>query len=304
MFRNLHNLCIEPDNPANPGTPTVQHAVLPVNVLPTISLQTLTGLKRVGYNTPMKKHHIARLESRLETLVEGAFGAIFSKKIQAKDIALLLARAMAEGGRHGPGNIITAPDEFTIRLSEEAHTHLKQSAPDIARRLASYLTELAYESGYRLNHAPEVTLIAERDAQVNSFSVSASHRPAGVDSTAALKRVTINQNLRPGNPHLIINNRTVVPLDKDIVNIGRGHDNHIVVDDPYVSRHHIQLRLRFGAFALFDVRDNPDTIVNGVRVIEHNLRAGDMIQLGNTELIYMQDDDVDHDLTQPMEPPV
>ena len=93
----------------------------------------------------------------------------------------------------------------------------------------------------------------------------------------------------PQNPQLIVNGETAIPLNSPIINIGRSRDNHIVLNDPYISRHHVQLRLRFGVYTLFDTQSQGGVLVNDVVVREHRLQPGDVIRIGKTQLVYFED---------------
>ena len=88
---------------------------------------------------------------------------------------------------------------------------------------------------------------------------------------------------------LIINGTRIVKLEKAVINIGRSHDNDVILDDPSASRHHVQIRLRFGVHTLFDVNSRGGTHINGEPAKQHALRAGDVIQIGGTQIIYMVD---------------
>jgi pSer/pThr/pTyr-binding forkhead associated (FHA) protein len=104
-----------------------------------------------------------------------------------------------------------------------------------------------------------------------------------------MKRIDIPQSAAPKNPQLIINGEQTVPLTDQIVNIGRSRDNQIVLNDPYASRHHIQLRLRFGVYTLFDTQSQGGVYVNDVIVREHRLQPGDVIRLGKTQMVYFEE---------------
>jgi hypothetical protein len=254
----------------------------------------------------MKKQHITELESRLEQLIEGAFTNLFGKRLQAQDIALQLARAMQDGtiGAQPGDSHPLAPDEYLIYTHSAVQKRLLEKTPNLTTILSGHMLELATLSGYRLNNVPSIKLLADPAIDMGSISVQANFSEPDIASTAALKRVELPQIEKPKNAQLIINDLRAVPLEYDIINIGRQDDNHVVVDDPYVSRHHLQLRLRYGAYTLFDVRQKSDTYVNGILVREHHLRTGDVIRIGGTEMIYMQDDGDDGDggQTQPTEP--
>jgi pSer/pThr/pTyr-binding forkhead associated (FHA) protein len=77
-----------------------------------------------------------------------------------------------------------------------------------------------------------------------------------------------------------------LPLDAPLVSIGRRIDNDIVLDSSAVSRHHAQIRWRYGRFVLYDVGGRGSTAVNGQSVTEYVLQAGDVIALSNVSIIY------------------
>jgi pSer/pThr/pTyr-binding forkhead associated (FHA) protein len=93
----------------------------------------------------------------------------------------------------------------------------------------------------------------------------------------------------PTNPQLIISGHKTYPLREPVITVGRSQDNHIILDDPHISRHHAQIRLRFGQYTLFDADSQSGTYVNDVPVREHRLQSGDVIRLGATSLVYMED---------------
>lgn len=243
----------------------------------------------------MNDQHIARLEARLERLVEGAFANLFGKKIRAQDIALQLARAMEDGARIvGTDPRPLAPDQYVIHVSPEVQKHLTDNQPNLIGALREYIVDLATSAGYRLSNVPVIKILSDARVEQGKLQVTASHTNRPENSTAVMQRVAIPDHEEPlRNPQLIIDGRQPIPLAKGIVNIGRHRDNDVIVEDRFVSRHHVQLRLRFGAYTLFDIESQSGTFVNEVRVREHRLQAGDVIRLGRTRIVYYEDDPLD-----------
>ena len=64
------------------------------------------------------------------------------------------------------------------------------------------------------------------------------------------------------------------------VTLGRSPDCALVFADDTVSRHHARLELRDGRWFLVDLDSSNGTLVNGRRVRDSEVRAGDEIQLG------------------------
>jgi hypothetical protein len=61
---------------------------------------------------------------------------------------------------------------------------------------------------------------------------------------------------------------------------GRAPDCALVFADDTVSRHHARLELRDGRWFLVDLDSSNGTLVNGRRVRDSEVRAGDEIRLG------------------------
>jgi hypothetical protein len=79
-----------------------------------------------------------------------------------------------------------------------------------------------------------------------------------------------------------------IEVDGTPLAIGRAADNGLVVADPRVSRHHARLQARRGTLVLTDLGSTNGTRVNGVRVDECALGAGDRVLMGDTVLLVEQ----------------
>src|SRR5256885_8503927 len=72
-------------------------------------------------------------------------------------------------------------------------------------------------------------------------------------------------------------------LAEDLVTIGRGPDNTIIISDPSVSGHHAQLELAGETYRLKDLDSTNGTRVNGIPITETVLRYDDRIRFGGIE---------------------
>lgn len=240
----------------------------------------------------MKQRHIAHLEGQLEKLIEGTFTGIFGRRLRPRDLALHLARAMednlrfANNDRHYP----IAPDHYAIYLNLEVQQRLLKANPRIQHFLSAHLVELAHQADYRMLHTPQVKVLTDPQLAAGDIRVTSSHNAPKHHTTAAMEKVDIPQAITAPIAQLIINAGRSVPLKDTIINIGRHAGNQIVIDDATVSRHHIQLRLRDGAYILFDAESRSGTFVNGVSVKQHLLQSGDIIVIGETRMLYIVED--------------
>jgi Protein of unknown function (DUF3662)/Inner membrane component of T3SS, cytoplasmic domain len=242
--------------------------------------------------TPMNEQHLARFESRIESLVEYAFSRVLGNRIHAHDLAIKLARVMEDHLLHDPRQQErpVAPDYYQINLQRGVCSRLLESQPHLPELLSQHLVELASNLDFRLIRTPIVDLQPNDQLEASDVDITARHQGKKRNTTTIMQRVDVPVTVEaPGNPHLLVNGNHSIPLNDDVVNIGRARENQVVLDDPSVSRHHLQLRLNYGRYILFDAQSQGGTLVNNTPVYEHRLQTGDVIQIGNTHLVYIED---------------
>lgn len=83
----------------------------------------------------------------------------------------------------------------------------------------------------------------------------------------------------------------VYELTKDVISIGRGSKNDIIIDDNDVSREHCRLVRSAENYELHDINSTNGTFVNGQRVTAgRELHSGQMIELGEMITLEYQRD--------------
>ncbi|MCA9902922.1 MAG: DUF3662 domain-containing protein [Anaerolineae bacterium] len=240
----------------------------------------------------MANQHLARIEAQLERVIEGAFAQLFRHRVSAHDILLEVSRAFEENveqpERDDPRPI--APDRFTIYLHPDIRQRFLEHQPQFIALLIEHLTELNASLDMRMINLPTIEIAADPDLSLTQIVVKAEHNQRSKLATASLERVNVKATDRiVRNPQLIIDGHDPVVLEADVLNLGRSRDNDIMLNDPYVSRHHAQLRLRFGTYTLFDNDSQGGVFINDVRVREHRLQPGDVILMGRTRMLYIED---------------
>lgn len=238
----------------------------------------------------MKKSRLTQLEERMEALVEGTFARLFAGRLQPRDIALQLARALEDSAAGGAPAL-----RYAVRLNPADAQALLGEQPRLAELLAAELVQAAREAGVTLPRVPEVLILP--DLLLKPRSVTVTAEAAAVADTAAAAPVTGEAGPEGTGPlapapraFLILDGQRTVPLTQAIVGLGRRLDNHVILDDPRISRAHAQLRLRFGRYVLYDLGSTGGTFVNGQRVQECVLRPGDVISLAGVPIIYGEDE--------------
>ncbi|MBI5529868.1 MAG: FHA domain-containing protein [Deltaproteobacteria bacterium] len=81
-------------------------------------------------------------------------------------------------------------------------------------------------------------------------------------------------------------------LERDIISLGRGADNDIVIRDVSVSRKHAKVIRDDGEFRLVDLGSGNGTLLNGRKVTDETLLSGAVFKMGNTVMRFVQIGDV------------
>lgn len=249
-----------------------------------------------------KMNTIDQFETMAERLVEGTFARLFAGRISPMKVALHLERAIEEHQVCVPGESAQAPTEYWIYLNPKDFQALAaQDAKDeedvspeqaLARHIAALIddTELALQS------SPVVHIQADEDVPSRDVRVEARWiRPeSDVDPTRQMAKEDLEETEGPpegprGRPFLILEGDRHVNLTQATVSVGRALDNDVIIDDPRVSRHHAQIRQRYGHLVLYDLDSSGGTQINGYPVEECVLHSGDVISFAGVEVIYGED---------------
>ena len=71
--------------------------------------------------------------------------------------------------------------------------------------------------------------------------------------------------------------------------IGRTADNDIQIDSKFISRHHCQIVTQLNSCLIEDLNSTNGIFVQSKRVRRHNLNDGDVVQVGQHEIMYIDE---------------
>lgn len=235
---------------------------------------------------------MTRVERFFERLVERPSARLFRTRLQPVQVLRRIERAMdAERGAAGRRGLV--PDQFTVRLHSRDLAGL-EPASEVAAELASGALSYARAHGYGLRDRPRVTLLPDDTLRPGEAEVDAEVSPtlepvAGGDATDGGTRVYEVPVVRGPNVELEIREPSratrLVPVSGAPIHIGRGAECELVLRDSRVSRRHARLVARDGVLVLTDLGSTNGTMVNGHRVSQVALGAGDRIELGESTLV-------------------
>jgi pSer/pThr/pTyr-binding forkhead associated (FHA) protein len=71
--------------------------------------------------------------------------------------------------------------------------------------------------------------------------------------------------------------------------IGRTPDNDLQIDSKFISRHHCQIVTQADSCVIEDLNSTNGIYVQSKRVRRHNLNDGDVVQIGQHEIMYIDE---------------
>jgi hypothetical protein len=245
---------------------------------------------------------LSRFEGFMESVVEGSAKRLFRSPITAAEITRRLERAM-ESQQAITVDRVIVPSFYRAFLNPEDFRAFEPIQEELEREMANYLRDLARERGFTLLQHPAVDVapdpaVGRRNIQVVAEMAGGQARPntpaEGVDSTQVIPSKGSPGMQQPAGPQAQLVMQTTegshaFPIESNMVTIGRGLSNDIILEDPRISRQHAQLRYKSRRFLIADQGSTNGTYVNGTPVTtEQVLRNGDIVSLGGLELVFQQ----------------
>lgn len=212
---------------------------------------------------------LQRFERRLERIVEGAFGKAFRSGLQPVEVARRMLRELEAGRTLGVRGGTVVPNEYLIALSPADAERFSSYADALERELADEARGHARDEGYRFLGPVRVELVEDDKLREGGLDVEAHivEAPGGLGGS------------------LVVADGRRLPLDAPVV-IGRLPECALVVDDPQASRRHAEIRRTEDGFLLHDLGSLNGTTLNGQPVQQAILADGDLIGVGETEIVF------------------
>lgn len=229
---------------------------------------------------------LQRFENKLEQMISGVFARTFRSAVQPVEIASALNREIDNSAQILSRDRRLVPNTFVVELSGVDHERLEALGPQLPRELTEMLREHAAQQSYVFTGPVQIEMTTSEDLTTGRFRVlSKSVSPsslAGGDPTAT--------QVRGAKATLEVNGERL-PLAPPGLVIGRGNDADLRIDDPGVSRKHIEIRVEEpqdpgdGArVTVIDLGSTNGVLVNGKRVERAVLADGATLKIGNTTM--------------------
>jgi hypothetical protein len=229
---------------------------------------------------------LQRFENKLEQMISGVFARTFRSAVQPVEIASALNREVDNSAQILSRERRLVPNTFVVELSEPDHEHLEGLGPQLPRELTEMLREHAAQQSYVFTGPVSISLEIVEELttgrfRVRSRAVSSSSMASGDPTDTQVRRATATLELNGEN----------LPLAPPGIVIGRGNEADLRIDDPGVSRKHIEIRVHEPQdlegpprITVHDLGSTNGVLVNGKRVEQSTLADGATIRIGNTTM--------------------
>jgi hypothetical protein len=252
---------------------------------------------------------LRNLEAKLGGLVEGAFGRAFRTSVQPVELAHKLAKEMEDNQMVSVSRVYV-PNHYRVFLSPKDREQFASYEPALRKELSDYLLEHARQESFALSTRPQVEFHTDERLDLGEFGIQAQllappeeeQRDEGPATPAPsagdfghtmvyspsrdARRVEPAEDRRQA---LLVGGGRRNVLSGSRVVLGRSREADIVLQDPNVSRRHAELRRDDGGWQIVDLGSTNGIKVNGRRVNQQPLSAGDQITIGVTDLTFELD---------------
>lgn len=220
-----------------------------------------------------------RFEKGVERVVNNAFAKIGRSEVKPVELASTLRREVDDRAAVVGRDRTVAPNEFTIELATDDFGQVEAwGAEALADELASTVTEHAASQHYAFVGPVSVTFEENAELPAGRFEVrSASVRGNVAPATSAA--------LSTRHPLVDIDGQRYL-LTGPVTVIGRGSEADIVVDDPGVSRRHLEIRVTPDGVIATDLGSTNGLYVEGHQVPAATLLDNNSLTIGRTRIMF------------------
>ena len=223
---------------------------------------------------------LQNFEHKLEQMISGAFARAFRSAVQPVEIAAALQRECDNNAQILSRQRRMAPNSFHVELSQSDLDRLAPYDSALADEMIHQVEDHAQQQGYVFPGPVRIAFEAADDLTTGRFRIrsQAQARVTGhaTDTQVGRARALLDIN---GTKH---------PLTPPGLVVGRGTEADIQINDPGVSRRHVQFEVDLsGRSAQLSVRDLGSTngmLVDGHRITHTAVHDGTTVKIGNTTM--------------------
>lgn len=222
-------------------------------------------------------NRLQRFEHTLEQAISGAFARAFRSAVQPVEIAAALQRECDNNAQILSRQRRLVPNEYHVELSSSDLDRITGLGPALVTDLLDQLQDHADAQGYVFTGPVTVDFEEADDLTTGRFRIrskaaaSVTDNDPGARSRAAVATLEVNGTRHPLHPPGLV--------------IGRGSEADLRINDPGVSRRHLQLAVSADGVEAVDLGSTNGILVDGTKVSRARLADGATVKIGHTEMV-------------------
>ena len=217
-----------------------------------------------------------RFERRLEQMISGVFARAFRSAVQPVEIAAALQRECDNNAQIMSRDRRLVPNRFLVQLAGVDLERLRGYDDAMERELVDQLKDHADSQGYVFTGPVQIDFEAADDLTTGRFRILS--RPEATVSGS-------DQHTRARGTRAVLEvNGTRHPLHAPGLVVGRGTEADLRINDPGVSRRHIEFVVHGEDLEVVDLGSTNGMLVNGAKVGRAGLRDGSEVKIGHTTM--------------------
>lgn len=235
---------------------------------------------------------LQKFEHKLEQMISGAFARAFRSAVQPVEIAAALQRECDNNAQILSRDRRIVPNDFHVELAQSDLDRLAPYDTALADEMTQQVRAHADQQGYVFPGPVKIAFESAEDLTTGRFRIrsQAQARVTGNASHTQVRRARA----------LLEVNGTQHPLLPPGLVVGRGTEADLRINDPGVSRRHIEFDVQGGGerdelrLSVRDLGSTNGMLVDGHRINHTALRDGSTVKIGNTTMtVKVVEEDLD-----------
>lgn len=223
---------------------------------------------------------LQKFEQKLESMVSGVFARAFRSEVKSVEIVAALQREIDNNAQVISRQRRLVPNDFHVELSSSDLGKLEAYGPHLKEELKRQLLDHAEAQGFVFPGPISIAFVGADDLTIGRFRVRS--RAQAAVSGASMTDTQVGR----AQAYLEING-TRHPLYGNVV-VGRGTEADLRINDPGISRKHIEFRPRTSGeqmrVEVYDLGSTNGMLVNGQKMASATLDNGTQVRIGTTTI--------------------
>lgn len=220
-----------------------------------------------------------KIERGVENAVDNIFARAFRSDLKPVELASGIKKSMDDRAASLSRERVISPNEFTIKLSPSDYEKLADWGEDALRdELIDIATSYGREQRYTFLGPITITFLEDSNLTRGKITVR------GVSKRGAVAPATTSE-VSESTPLIEINGDRYI-LTGAVTVIGRSSSCDITINDPGVSRRHLELRVTPHGVIANDLNTTNGTYVEGHKISSATLVDGNTITIGHSTVMF------------------